>query len=252
MYDGGGIMYTMVIVDDEPWTIKGLAQSLDWEAYGFKIVNTTTKSTEAYEYILTNNPDVVFTDIRMPKISGLEMVARLREQGSASIFIVLTGFADFNYAQEALREGVFDYCVKPLDIDYLENLAGRIKNALDEKSGKNLDYALLPDVGNLQFQKLIKYINNHFTEELTINGLSEDFFINEKYCSALFKKHLGMTFSEYLRKLRIEYSTTLLQNPALTIKEIASMVGYHDYYYFMKVFNAYMGVTPAKYRKQAR
>lgn len=120
-------MYKVMIVDDESWAIKGICNAFDWERYGFEITGTFTSAHQAWEAILLQEPDLVFTDIRMPDISGLELMKLAKARGLSTEFVIISGYAEFEYAQEALRFGALDYFLKPLDVDmadaFLEKLA---------------------------------------------------------------------------------------------------------------------------------
>jgi len=99
------------------------------------------------------------------------------------------------------------------------------------------------------FAQMIKYIDNHFQNRLYLKELSTKFYINQVYCCQLFKKNLGKTFSEYVTDLRMSKACELLRHTELSVEEIASEVGYFDYYYFNKVFKKQCGITPAKFRR---
>jgi two-component system, response regulator YesN len=130
---GGGTMYRVLLVDDEIWSLEGIRKLLDWEKMGFTVIAQVTDPSEAWNIICSSKPDVVFTDIRMPEISGIELMNMSRKIGSTSEFIVISGYAEFEYAQEALRYGAFDYQLKPIDPDEAKPLLERLKKHLDKK-----------------------------------------------------------------------------------------------------------------------
>jgi two-component system, response regulator YesN len=125
-------MYRVLLVDDETLTFIGMRKVFNWKELGFDIIAETTNPYEALDMITQQKPDVVFTDVRMPEISGLELIRRVREMGLDTEFVIVSGFAEFTYAQEALRQGAFDYCLKPIKIDrenlLLKRLAGHLQN----------------------------------------------------------------------------------------------------------------------------
>jgi two-component system, response regulator YesN len=474
-------MYNVLLVDDEPWVLKGINESFKWEEEGFRVIAHTTHALEAFDIILKEKPDVVFTDIRMPKVSGLELIQRVRELGLDTEFIIISGFSEFSYAQEALQQGAFDYCLKPLELDYANKLLVKLrlhletkkksrdfelldalfenkantkeilhnyglkscykyyqaavvifqddvednifsilskeinylkvitgqnkhlyiinsdidinkkldgvnskglylglsskagspdgisalckeadvaagsyfiynefklyeykkknissinslteklffhieKNSIDELKtiidsipdyfrthGLHMDdliyfynqivafvtknYAESPisrnfefmdyeqlfsrfqdiksfceyllieltsfdekandfyqinEKMNVDFNKLLKYIQKNYYEQFFLKELAKKYYINQNYCCYLFKKVTGSTFSDYVNKIRMEKSKELLRSMELTIDEIAQKVGYNDYFYFNKVFKRYHGSTPSKYRK---
>ncbi|UQZ82462.1 putative response regulatory protein [Paenibacillus konkukensis] len=477
-------MYSVIIVDDEPWAIKGIRNVFNWNQYGFEITGQFTSAHKALEFICEKRPDLVFTDIRMPEISGLDLMRMTKEQELDVEFVVVSGFAEFAYAQEALRFGALDYFLKPIDMELADPLIEKlalhfskkrsIKNNLilealtstdkselerltplfgsaaecyyrvmivyshsekksdsrlklfdsshtlevefgskktlyickseqqsdlekildsavvtgsdrkaiglssisnsyqpisklikeadiaaskifiheeeglfayepkintvkplidkislmiQEKSFEDMDdivhrlkpffkqhnlgmgevvylwnqvvsvllgtcYEELRDMeldflnyselkerfenfeslcsflydiflyikqlndqpaneGDIHshFAQMIKYIDNNFQNRLYLRDLSAQFFINQVYCCQLFKKNLGKTFSEYVTELRIKKACELLKHTEWSIEEIATKVGYMDYYYFNKVFKKQCEVTPTRFRK---
>ncbi|MDR6551748.1 response regulator [Paenibacillus qinlingensis] len=128
-------MYSVIIVDDEPWAIKGIRNAFDWEKYGFEITGQFTSAHKAIEFIGEASPDLVITDIRMPEISGLDLMKRTKEMGLDVDFVVVSGFAEFAYAQEALRYGALDYCLKPLDIEMADPLIEKLALHFSNKRG---------------------------------------------------------------------------------------------------------------------
>lgn len=478
-------MYRVLLVDDELWSLEGIYKLLEWEKMGFRVIAQVTDASEAWEIIRSSTPDVVFTDIRMPEISGIELLNMSREMGSTSEFVVISGFAEFEYAQEALRNGAFDYQLKPIDPDDAKLLLEKLKGHLDRKQsaaniglleqlssgshhpldilktrgvvpcgkywqaavisgesslssdeaasffgdlsclslsigeektvvilngskpldgetlselalwakrknaragissvseeaaclarlireadmaalsgrfiqgkpevsrftaggsasiesaaakaekwmlaksyaeisrvldgipalfvqedlgiyhaallwnrmvvviGKRLescspaetmDFLDYEDIlhrfkdlsemceyirelfkkiccctdhgsvkghhGNDHFMSLLEYVNKHFNTDLSLSELSEKFFLNMSYCSELFKKVTGYTFTDYVTKLRMETAAELLQSGTYTAEKVHLMTGYHDYYYFSKIFKKYHGVPPSQF-----
>ncbi|OBZ12214.1 response regulator [Bacillus sp. FJAT-26390] len=109
-------LHSAILVDDESFTRKGLMKLIDWEACGFHIVGEADNGEDALELIKRVQPDLVITDIRMPVIDGLELIRRVTLENIAiPYFIIISGYNDFNYAQQAMRYGVHDFVVKPID-----------------------------------------------------------------------------------------------------------------------------------------
>ena len=96
-------MYTVVIVDDEPWALQGLAEIIDWNNEGFSIIGQFTDPDEAFEFLCKKEPDVVFTDIRMPGLSGLDLIEMSRVKGLNCEFVLISSYEDFEAAQKGIR-----------------------------------------------------------------------------------------------------------------------------------------------------
>lgn len=259
-------MYRVLLVDDEAWALVGIRKIFKWQEKGFEVIGETTDPEYALQMISEQKPDVVFTDIRMPEMSGLELMKMTKEKGINTEFIIVSGFAEFCYAQEALQQGAFDYQLKPLQYDEVEGLLDRLFAHLEQKkksiSDTDIDMNNNPaicdslncDTVNTSenFRNLLKYINQDFNKELYLKDLSCQFFINETYCCELFRKVTGKTFSEYINSLRIKKACQLFGTTALSVDEVAREIGYRDYYYFNKVFKKYIGLTPFQYKKGSR
>jgi len=109
----------MVIIDDEPIILRGLAETYPWDEMGFDIVGTATKPDKGLELIKEKRPQVVLSDIRMAKMSGLTLVDKVKEFDENIIFILMSAYKEFEYARQACDLGVFAYLVKPIEEDLL-------------------------------------------------------------------------------------------------------------------------------------
>lgn len=243
-------MFKVFLVDDERWALVGIKKMFAWEDNGFEAVGETTDPVEALYQINELRPDVVFTDIRMPELSGIELMQKVREAGCSTRFVVVSGFGEFSYAQAALRQGAFDYLLKPLSFEDAGRLMEKLRTSLEEEKKENDSKPSEEVFENESFNQLLNYVKSHYMEELYLKQLSAQFFINASYCSELFKKLLGKTFTDYINQLRIDKACYLLENTHDSVETIAEKTGFKDYYYFSKVFKKYTELTPYKYRKE--
>lgn len=124
-------MYRVLVVDDESIIREGIKCLFDWEKMGYTIADEAANGEQALRKIVTLEPDVVLMDIRMPGLTGLEVIRHVREFGYNGKIIILSGYTDFKYAQEAIRYGVQYYLTKPIDEDELSEILESIKNSLD-------------------------------------------------------------------------------------------------------------------------
>jgi two-component system response regulator YesN len=131
-------MNTILIVDDELTIRQGLQCIIEWEHLGFKIIGEAANGEDALQFILQKNPDVVMLDIRMPKLPGLEVVRQAREKGYRGKIIILSGFSDFKYAQDAIRYGVEYYLTKPIDEDELIQTMQEIRQNLEKEQQEQM------------------------------------------------------------------------------------------------------------------
>ena len=116
-------MLKVLLVDDEYYILQGLKALIEWEKEGFVIAGTASDGGEALEFLRYNQVDLILADINMPEISGLELMQKIRtEKLSDAFFVILSGFAEFSYAQEAIRYKCTDYILKPIEKEQLSEL----------------------------------------------------------------------------------------------------------------------------------
>lgn len=127
-------MYRVMIVDDEPLILAGIASMLDWEQYECRIVGKATNGQQALEKLKELQPDIVITDIKMPAMDGIAFMKAAKEKGCQAVFILLTNLEEFSLAREAVRLGAIDYLVK-LELSE-EKLADSLQRAVDKCSSR--------------------------------------------------------------------------------------------------------------------
>ncbi len=239
-------MYKAIIIDDEPWTILDIEQTFALKEMGFEIIGSFRSPLKALPAIMSKKPDLIITDIRMPGMTGLELIQKVRAQHLNCEFIIVSGYNDFAYAKEAIAYGVTGYCLKPLDPAETAACLERARTALNRRSVLPSDSAYIDDT----FERILNHMNTHFPEKLSLKSLAAAFDLNPNYCCTLFTKYLGKTFSQHLTELRITEAQSLLKTTAHSLEKIAQMVGYNDYFYFSKVFKKHCSYSPKEYRRQ--
>ncbi len=126
-------MFRVFMVDDEPSVIEGLKIMIPWEEFDFELCGEASNGQEALSKIEKLHPHLIITDICMPGINGLELIYKVQEFDSETEFVILSGYADFAYVQEAMRHKVMDYLLKPLDQEEIVSILLKIKNKLESK-----------------------------------------------------------------------------------------------------------------------
>lgn len=126
-------MYQLLIVDDEEDIRRGMARGIPWNEWGFEVAGQAENGEEAVRIIGEKHPDVVLSDIRMPKMDGIELMQYLHENNPEIKIIILSGYNDVEYLNMAIRNQVTEYLLKPTDIDEFETLFHRLKEKLDEE-----------------------------------------------------------------------------------------------------------------------
>lgn len=149
-------MFKVIIVDDEIWSVIGMRRILQSRSHQFQLIYETTDPVDAFEKILSMQPDVVVTDIRMPELSGIELMQKVRSHGLRTEFIVISGFAEFSYVQEAMKAGAMDYQLKPFDASSIQLTFDKLYAKLSERRNSQdmRVYAALRDCPDRVVQNL--------------------------------------------------------------------------------------------------
>lgn len=250
-------LYQIIIIDDEPWTLNYMKKIFERMDLGFHICAAVSNAESALKLIPAMHPHVIVTDIQMPGITGLKLLQKIKETAPECEVVIVSAYSDFNYAREAIQHHAFDYCVKPVSMQDAQLLLQRLHTHLEgchqiaaPVTDDPVSFIKPDPVAESSFQELLVYIKNNFTKRLFLKELAAQFALSPNYCSSLFTKITGMTFSQYITRLRMEKASLLLQNPNLPISDIAELIGYDDQIYFSKVFKKYYSFTPSQYREK--
>ncbi|KRF06068.1 hypothetical protein ASG89_20215 [Paenibacillus sp. Soil766] len=125
---------TMVVIDDITTVVNGIAERIQWQKYGIAVVGTAFNGDEGLKLIQRTKPDIIITDIRMPKLSGIEMVENVVSILPDSKVIFISGYSDFDHAQHAIQLGAFDYVLKPFMPDQIMNIVFKARDLVLQQS----------------------------------------------------------------------------------------------------------------------
>ena len=276
-------MYKVAIVDDEPVIVRGLTKMIPWESYNCRVVGTAGDGQEGMKLIREQKPDILISDICMPGIDGLTMIAGMKSEFGHMQITILTGFRDFDYAQQAIRLGVTRFLLKPSKMDELEEavrvmienlekqgITGK-EDGTDEGVGENTPKAegnregeegkekAEPSEGKegeetdspascFIVKNALAYIEENYREKLKLSDVADQIYVSQWHLSKLLNKHTGQNFSEILNTIRIEKAKELLKDPSLRIGDIVEEVGFLDVAHFSRVFKKQAGISANEYR----
>lgn len=248
-------MLKILVVDDESMVRKGIVLGFDWPSMDCVIVGEASNGIEGLEAVERYNPNLIITDVRMPQMDGIEMLAKLRKRGNRAHVILLTAYSDFSYARSALQYGADDYLLKPFHNNELVAAINRIHQKMEERSTLVLKDVLPLSKGDKSKYVLLamNYISEHYQDPgIGITQIAKHLDISEGHLSHLFKKETSYTVIGYLTLYRIHTAMQLLKDCRYKIYEVAEMVGYRDETYFGSIFKKITGVTPSEYQNQCR
>ena len=132
-------MMKVVITDDEIQIRKGLRMKVDWEEEGFEIVAEASNGKEALEILKKMDVDLIITDMRMPIMDGVELAKRCHQEFPRVKVIVLSGYSDFDYVKNSMKQGVRDYLLKPVAPDEIVETLRRIRQEVEEEKKSQIE-----------------------------------------------------------------------------------------------------------------
>lgn len=249
-------MYRVVVIEDEEAIRKGIIMSIDFSALNCILIGEAGNGVEGIKLIQEKKPDIVITDVTMPLMSGIEMIEQTLEYNYTSI--IISGYDEFSYAKKAIKLGVCDYLMKPIDKEELNNviqsivsgfdLSSKISGLLKEKN--QIEHIQLLETLNKEdhlVDKIMEYINLHYSEKIFLSDIADVLNYSESLLSKRFRRVTQMTFNEYLNRFRIQKSIEYMKKGTYGLTEISDICGFSDYKYFSTVFKKYTGYTPSQF-----
>lgn len=236
----------VVIVDDESRIRQGIERLILSNGDEWEVVGTYLNGFECLKNIEACNLhfDVLFTDMKMPVMSGLELLARLNEMTGKSFHsVVISGYDDFKFIQSAMREGAMDYLLKPIDREEMQKCLNKIKATILKNA-----QLFQANTKNISIELATQWIQEHLGETLTIEKIAAQVFMNPTYFSEYFKRKTGITVLDYVTKKRMEKALNLLQSTNMKVYAISATIGYNDTKYFSKLFKKHYGILPSQLR----
>ena len=238
-------MYTALVCDDEKYQRDGLARHVQWQEYGFSEPVVCASAWEALEILKHRSIDMLLTDVRMPGKDGLELAAECRVQQPQLYVVMISSFAEFEYARKALQNGAREYLLKPIkpaDVHQILSSFLKWKNDADGNSP-----AADPNAA-----RVMQLLEEHVAEGITISSLADAVHMNASYLCTLFKKTYGLTITEQMNILQRDRACRLLAASELSIGEIAYQTGNRNASSFAQWFRRAVGMRPGEYRRLVR
>ena len=242
-------MYKVMIIDDEEALRNLLKQTINWEAKGLKVVGEAASGSEAINTIDDLRPDIVFVDIRMPFMDGIEFSKLAINRYSKLKILILTAFDDFQYAKECIGIGVTEYLLKPIVKKNIDEVLDRVIAKLDAERANEQVVDIEDPHDDVKMSDIEGYIKKNYRDsELNLTAVAQRFGFNASYLSRKFKEEIGSGFMEYLIGVRMKRASVLAKGGELMYRS-AEQVGIPDPNYFGKCFKKYYGVSYSEYIK---
>lgn len=232
----------ILVVDDDPLVCEVLGLFLS-DTYRVSYAHT---GAEALTALRRQPVALVILDHRLPDRTGLELVGELRLRHPSLPVVMLTGYGSEWVCASAFKLGVKDYFAKPVNA---VDLVSAVRGILSRREEGPVPWSRAPDVS---IQKAVGLIQQRFWDELSLYGVASAVGMSKFWLSHRFREAMGITFRDYLTRVRLERAKALLETGDASITEVAQMVGFGDLPRFDKLFKRHTGTTPSAYRSQRR
>jgi YesN/AraC family two-component response regulator len=250
---GGGIATALrrILVVDDDTIIQEVLTFFLGDAY--KVIPATT-GADALAKLCRQTVDLVVLDHRLPDRTGLDILTELRSIRPTLSVIMLTGCGSEWICAAAFKQGVADYLQKPVSaVDLVRAVQRILPPGLGGSDSRDEGPLLkgLPAPLSIPIQRAMGLIQERYWDQLSLSALARQVGMSKYHLSHRFREVLGVTFRDYLLRVRLERAKTLLAAGHVSITEVAANVGFGDLPRFDKVFKRYTGFTPSAYRSSA-
>lgn len=259
-------MINVIIADDEPIIRNGMKEIVDWKSLDYNLIGVARDGMEALEHIEQEEIHVLITDIRMPFLDGLELIKIVKKLHPDIYCVLLTSYAEFNYAKQAIELGAYSYIIKPVDVIEFQNTLCNIREDFNKLSNRN-KYISKLEVYIQQFEDFQNkslfstqnsdetlldlgeaYILKHYCEkDFSLSAVARHIGFEPTYFSKIFKQKYKIGFLDYIISLRIEKAKRLLGTGLYSASAVCEMIGYENYSHFSSLFKKKVGISPSKY-----
>ena len=250
--------YRVLIADDKAVFRRKILRFSYWEENKdkFTITGEASNGLEVLDILNTEQIDVILTDIRMPLLDGISLLKEIHDKKLCPCTILLSEFSDFSYARAGIVGGAFDYLLKPVDAEKIEDVFNRAYaylHTLEDSwhmADENKEFAeLYPLSNNAVIAEVQQKLMERCEEKITLGEIAEEIYMSPKYLGTLFKKETGISFKEFQTSVKICRAKTLLADRNVRISEVAERLGYQDIDYFSRIFRQETEVSPSVYRR---
>lgn len=246
--------YSVIVAEDEELLLNNLIQKIHSTNLNFMVTAKAQTGSQALELVKQFNPDVLITDIKMPVMTGIELIEQVHQQYPSVRTVIISGFSDFEYAKKAITYRVEAYLLKPIDTDELSEALLKIKTQLEleQAAYNNIFNETMSSNTPQQIAQILKdYIVHNYHEDINLNSIAQNLNYSPSYLTKIFSQYYDTTPNKYIISLRIQQAQHLLvHNPELSIKQIGEIIGYPDQGYFSRIFKKQTNLSPYDYREK--
>lgn len=253
-------MYKIFLVEDEEMIRLGLLKTIQWSLMNCEVVGVARHGAEALEFLERKEVDIVLSDVKMPRMDGIALMRELRKRDDRIVGILLTGYADFDYARAAMQNGVASYLLKPVDLHQLAEAISQAQQERDRRlraakfsawfsEGESHGGVFLLETYPLEdpfCAQLFAFLEHAYRRPLSVQDAAEHFHLSSSALSKKIKEHTQMTFLELLHRVRLRHAVALMKQN-MRFGEVAEAVGFTEYKHFHHVFQRYFQQSPSQW-----
>lgn len=236
----------ILVADDEATVRMFFRTVISKEQLPVTALAEAENGTDAVRIAGELKPDLIFLDIRMPGLDGLQAAEAILANDPAANIVIVSAYDEFDYARTAFRAGVADYLLKPIKPADVANIIKKAAEKCAPAEGRGLKQPVKTPV---LVKAVADYVATNLNKPIRLRDMARGVFVSPYHLSRTFKQLTGQSIVEYVQEQRLTKAGELLETTDLTITEVAGMVGFNDAAYFTTCFKNRTGVPPLQYRK---
>lgn len=236
----------IMVADDEKVVLNFFKTLIQREHLPISDFFEADNGLKAVSLALENKPDLIFLDIRMPGMNGLQACASIKAAWPEAEIYIISAYNEFDYAKEAFKAGVRDYLLKPVRPAQVAEIINKkseeiiLNNPPEEKLKKEV-----PLISSVS-----AYVKKNLDKPLTLGEIAKAVFISPSYLSRRFNSLTGQPLCVFIANIRLQVAAELLKDPKFSITDVAHNIGFNSSTYFSTCFRSWSGLSPSQYRKK--
>jgi len=244
-------MSVVLIVEDEFLELEFIKSIVAEDLFPNDKIITCESGIQAVKLAKQYRPDIIVMDILIPEMDGLQALQEIKKFLPQAGVVILSAYSDFSYAQKAIHLRVQEYLLKPIKPSVFKQVFHDLLTTVAACQVHADEEITEPKINQIYFiEKSIKYIHDNFKQKLSLQLVASYVFVNPQYFSRIFKKEIGVTYIDYVNRLKIEHACKLLETTSYPAYRISGECGFNDPSYFNRVFVQQMNMTPKAYRRE--
>ncbi len=234
-------MLRLLILDDEEIICKTLDLMIKRvEEIGVVKTFLACDGYAALDIVENNEIDIILSDLCMDEMDGFTFIEKVSNRKNPPLIIAVSAYGDFEYVRNAFKLGIFDYIVKPVDFNVLEETLKNAAQKINEK--RSAPYDIIEDIK--------EYVAKNIEKDISLTQASNYLSMDYSYFSKYFKQMTGQSFSRYVMSEKMKYCEKLMQQSNIKIHELAYKMGYNNASNFSRAFYKYTGKWPTEYKNK--